>query len=196
MFRRSVWTGFILAAVLIAFAAPAAAQVTPAKAVGPLVWTPSAAAQASGRGDLAVFADFELMHYSEESSHAGLGLGFKYGWCPEASIIVALNIHRFGYEGGDGFDDGSTTMTSFLGGVEYRLASQSKVKPFVQGLIGFDRWTGASAFVIEPGGGIEYALNETFNLRVTAGLHVGFWEGDSSAGFRAGFGVSMPVGRR
>ena len=192
MYRRSAWTGVIFVALLVAFAVPAAAQVTPAKAVGPLVWTPSAVSQASGRGDLAVFADFELMHYSEESSHAGLGLGFKYGWCPEASIIVALNLHRFGY-GGDGeFDGGSTTLTSFLGGAEYRLASESKVKPFVQGLIGIDHW-GTNAFVIEPGGGIEYALNETFNLRVTAGIHIGFWEGNTSAGFRAGFGVSMPL---
>lgn len=196
MYRRSAWTGIILAAVLVAFAAPAAAQVAPEKAVGPLVWTPSAVSQPGGRGDLAVMADFQMMHYSEESSKLGFGFGAKYGWCPDASIIVALNLHRFGYGGEDGFDGGSTTLTSFLGGAEYRLASQSKVKPFVQGLIGVDHWTGVNAFVIEPGGGIEYALNETFNLRVTAGLHIGFWDGDASTGFRAGVGVSMPLAKR
>lgn len=189
MYRRSGWIGLVLAAVLVAFAVPAAAQVTPAKAVGPLVWTPSAASQAPARGDLAVMADFQLMHYSEESSHAGFGLGAKIGWCPEASIVVLLNFNRFGYEGG------STTNTSFLGGAEYRFASQSKVKPFVQGLVGVDHW-GTSVFAIEPGAGIEYPLNETFNLRVTAGLHIGFWDGDASTGFRAGFGISMPVARK
>jgi hypothetical protein len=186
MYRRSAWTGVILVALLVAFAAPAAAQVTPAKAVGPLVWTPSAVSQEAGRGDLAVMADFQMMHYSEESSKYGFGLGLKYGWCPTASIIVALNFNRFGYEGG------GTTNTSFLGGAEYRFASESKVKPFVQGLVGVDHW-GTNAFAIEPGAGIEYALNETFNLRVTAGIHIGFWDGNSSTGFRAGFGVSMPI---
>ncbi len=187
MYRRSGWIGLVLAAVLVAFAVPAAAQVTPAKAVGPLVWTPSAVSQAAGKGDLALLADFQMMHYSEESSKLGFGFGAKIPWCPTASIIAALNFNRFGYEGG------GTTMTSFLGGAEYRIASESKVKPFVQGLVGVDHWAGANAFVIEPGGGIEYALNETFNLRVTAGLHIGFWDGDASTGFRAGFGISMPI---
>ena len=63
----------------------------------------------------------------------------------------------------------------------------------MQGLIGFDRWSGDGAFVFEPGGGVEYPLTGKINFRATGAIHIGIWDGDASTGFRAGFGISMPL---
>ncbi len=193
MLRRSALTGVFVPALVATFAVTAAAQ-TPAGPAAPKVRFDTAGAvkavQQAEVGPPLIGVDFQLMHYSEESAKLGFGFGFGFPWCPTADIIGGINVHRFGYDGG------STTLFSILGGALYRPPTESKVKPFVQGQVGFDRWAGETAFVFEPAGGVEYPINERVNFRVTVGAHIGFWDGDASTGFRAAFGVTMPISSR
>lgn len=195
MYRRGVVIGVLLTALLAVFSAPAAAQtpapVSRARIVFPVAGeiTPPATSQTAMEELCAFFFDFDVMHYSEESSHVGVGFGGVMPIGPRLAILAGLGLHRFGYSGG------GTNLTTVYGGVAYRIPSKSKAKAFVQGVAGIDHW-GDSVFMIEPGGGVEYPLTDTINFRATVGIHVGFWDGDASTGVRAAFGVSMPIGKK
>jgi hypothetical protein len=194
MYRRGVLATVLLAGASLVFARPAGAQVvTPASTTASKFSTTSelkAPTVGQSTRPMEFFIEYNLMHYSEESSHFGLGFGglFPLG-NPRLGVVGGLNFNRFGYEGG------STTNTTVYAGMAYLVPSESKYKPFVQGVVGVDNW-GDSVFMIEPGGGVSFPLTDKINFHATAGLHIGFWDGDASAGFRAGFGVSMPFGSK
>ena len=89
MYRRGVLIGVLLAASLV-FSSSAAAQTSPAPVKVSFSDSVPSAAQ-SGTTPPWVVLNYLLEHYSEESSHFGIGGDVLFPWCPTTSVVASFN---------------------------------------------------------------------------------------------------------
>jgi hypothetical protein len=137
----------------------------------------------------------------EEGGYWGNGFlvegGYKvcvYGeW--RCQVIGELMIARFS-ELGDG-----VTYKQFAGGIRFGKLMSPKLRTFVQFQLGVQNdgfEDSSNAFVIMPGGGVNYALTEKIDLQVMVDIPIARYDfdGDSQTlkQFRLGFGIGIPLG--
>lgn len=180
---RTVTTSLIGLALVLALAAPAAAQ----------------GAVAGDAPELGVGVSF--FRIFEQT-----GTGF---FVDVAKPIKPMNQGSLGIVGDFGYHafDGGKVMT-FMGGARFKSTANAKFSPFGQFLIGMARDSaddcdgeGCSSTNLSfaPGGGVNVAINDKFSFRAQIDfIMIRFSEGDFSdteSGPRFSFGISMPIGR-
>jgi hypothetical protein len=151
----------------------------------------AAAQSAVQDSQTAVDLSYDFISKSE-TSHIGFHIGpWLNLWATEQAILRLM-----GEFGVTKFDFGS--VLSIQGGARYvfTLTGQPKLRPFVQGLVGFERCCGSTDFSIQPGGGIFYAYSDRFDIIAQADFRHVRYEGFSDTHQRYSVGISIPVGGR
>ncbi|HUF48775.1 MAG TPA: hypothetical protein VMM93_13240 [Vicinamibacterales bacterium] len=161
-----------------------------------LVAATPAAAQAL-RNDTSYDKEFGVKYsiLNEEGTWANVGLLLDGGvkvcevgtW--SCSIIGELAFNRF--------SDFDATYTTYQAGVRLGKVVDSKMRPYVQFLLGGQACCGGeNAFVITPGAGLNYAMTEAVDFQVQVDLPQARYFGDWFSQFRLSFGVGIPFGNR
>ena len=118
------------------------------------------------------------------------------GWTVSASAPV-LPLIKATAEVGDYYGPHGS-LKSFLGGPQlgFRLY---RFQPFVRGLFGVSRTSGATPFTMVGGGGIDMALTDHFALRLLQMDYYRLHGGGAPDGadyLRVGFGIAYEFGSR
>jgi hypothetical protein len=88
---------------------------------------------------------------------------------------------------------GASVMT-FMGGFRAAERIAPKVKVFGQFLAGALHVFGETDFAVQPGGGVDVAVNPRFDLRIRLDFPIDFFDGGHQTGKRFGVGIVIPVG--
>jgi hypothetical protein len=94
------------------------------------------------------------------------------GWVTALSYRLTPNLYIVGEAGGSHGEKGTTGFTiqryAFLGGVKLS-GGEGRLRPFFHVLGGYSRQGGdvgiANGLIVQPGGGVDFALTEKINLR-------------------------------
>jgi opacity protein-like surface antigen len=144
-----------------------------------------AAAQAT------VGANLNFLRVEEET---GVGVAV------DAAKNLNPNIAVVGELGYNSFEFGS--LMSVLGGVRFSPAVQSTIQPFVQGLVGLERYSeefegenfSDNAFAFQIGAGVEVPVNDSLRFRAQYDFRRTDYDGEGFNGHRFGVGVVFPFG--
>lgn len=120
-----------------------------------------------------------------EVTGTGLQLDAAKGLSRNVAVVGEFGLNKF-----DGF-----TLTSYQAGLRFLPAVEAGVKPFVQALLGLEHCCDANAFAFQLGGGLEFPLNASANLRVQYDYRRTRYEGEGFNANRFGVGVVLPLGR-
>ena len=188
---RTVITSLIGLALVLALAAPAAAQ---------------GAAASSDRPELGAGISFFRINDIEETGtgfFVDLAKVIRPVGTANLSVVGDFGFHSFDF--GEGF--GAKTLT-IQGGARIGAKVQDRVNVFGQFLIGLGRFSsddcegeGCSdtGVAFTPGGGVNFGINEKLNFRAQIDFPIIRFseEGESftDKGPRYSFGISMPIGR-
>jgi hypothetical protein len=104
-------------------------------------------------------------------------------------VIGEFSIVRFG--------DVESTYKQLAGGIRFGQLMTPRIRPFVQFQIGwqndgFDDSNNAVVFM--PGGGVNYAVTEQFDLQVMIDIPLARYDGETFNQFRLSMGIGMPLG--
>lgn len=179
---RTVTTSLIGLMLVLAMAAPAAAQ-------------PAGSRPLLGAG----------LSFLTDGDETGTGfmvdIGFPF---LDMNGAVLSGVGDFGYHNFDGF----STLT-YMPGVRFTATKSSRFQPFGQFLIGATHFSASDCegegcsendFTLAPGGGIDIRINDKFNFRGQVDFLIikfpGEFEGESDwdNATRFTFGISMKIG--
>lgn len=152
---------------------------------------PAAAQSAVQESPAAVDLSYNLLSKSESSS-LGFHLGYWQVWreSETASLrwLGELDVTKFEF----------ASVTAVQGGVRYvmKLQNQPRLRPFVQGIVGFEHCCGSTDLAISPGGGIFYAYSDRFDIIAQVDFRHVRYDGFSDTHQRYSVGISLPVGAR
>ena len=141
------------------------------------------AAPAHGQGQVGAGISFL------DSSDTGAGVTVDYAYPIVPLIRGAVSV--VGDFGLNKFDD--ATVTSYLGGLRVRGNVKPKVMAFGQFLMGGQHCCGSTNTTLQPGLGMEIAINPRLNFRAQVDFRTVRADGTSSNSQRYTFGVSLPV---
>lgn len=155
------------------------------------VLTAAMVAPAAAQSETSVGANLTFLR--EEGDPGETGAGFSV----ELARGIAPNVAVLGEFGLNSFD--GATITSYLAGVRYLPAVEAAFRPFVQALIGAERFSpegfdSESAFAFQLGGGVEVPLNDRVNFRAQYDYRRTSYDGEGFNGHRFGVGVVLPLG--
>jgi hypothetical protein len=142
------------------------------------------AVPAAAQGQLGAGISF-LRDTSETG--AGVTVDYAYPIVPLTRGAIAV-VGDFGLNKFDG-----ATLTSYLGGIRVRGNLNDKVAPFGQFLVGAQHCCGETDTTIQPGVGIDFAINPTLNFRAQVDFRNVRFSGTSYNSQRYTFGISMPL---
>ncbi len=157
--RRHTITCCLLAAAVLALAAPAMAQNAP-------------------KGDLAL--SYSVMYDKELADTSEFGGWLPTGWIVSGAVRVTGNLSLVGELGANykpfNYMDVDVTagLLGALGGVRYTARANPRVLPFVQMLFGLSRASLSAmsiseshdAFATQVGGGVDAAVSEKLAVRL------------------------------
>jgi len=162
---------FASSALLLALAAPAAAQGQ------------SGAASSVPQPELGAGLSFL------DSSDTGTGITVDYGhpvvpftW-GALSAVGDLGLNHF---------DGAT-VSSYLGGVRVKGNVAPRISPFGQFLVGAEHCCGVTDFTLQPGVGVDVAINRMLNVRAQVDFRTVQAEQGNVNTQRYTFGVVLPI---
>ena len=181
---RTVTTSLIGLALVLALAAPAAAQGAPASSDRPLLGAGVSFLKPTGEGSetgTGFFVDVAVP--VRPMGNASIG------------IVGDFGFHNFEFD----------RSVSFAGGARFTATATDRVHPFGQATIGVYRFSlksntgceedcSASEMALTPGGGVDVHLNDKFNFRGQIDFPIIFFEGDTDTAIRFSFGISMRLG--
>jgi hypothetical protein len=176
--------GTLFVFTLIAVAGPAAAQTTVPRADVAVSYS--------------ILRDFDL----DET--------FPVGWVAAVAGNLTDQLAVVGEVGGNytSIDVFATSIDlnvhTFLGGVRYASRANADYMPFAQFLAGAARASGGAfgvsasntGFALQPGGGVDIALNAGTAVRVQADYRAVRDSGDTTSEFRFAAGVVFNLGSR
>ena len=132
----------------------------------------------------------------EEETGTGLAVDLAGAVAPAIDIVGEVGFNNYDND----------SLTSFLGGVRFKPAVDANVIPFVQALVGIERWNSdfldetSNGFAFQIGGGIEIPVGERLRVRAQYDFRRtshDFGDGfeDDLNGNRFGVGVVIPLGQ-
>ena len=150
-----------------------------------LALTTAMAVPAAAQNSLGV----NLTFLNEEGDDTGVGfqVDLAGGIAPNFAIVGDFGLNDF---------DGAT-ITSYLAGVRYIPTIEAPVNPFVQVLLGLERYSiddfdSENGFAFQIGGGIEVPVSNRLNVRAQYDYRRTSYDGDGFNGNRFGVGVVFP----
>ena len=132
-----------------------------------------------------------LTFLREEGDETGVGVAVDVAKNLNPNIGV---VGEFGLNTFDGYN-----IQSYLGGVRFSPAVQASFQPFVQALVGLERFGGEgfeseSAFAFQIGAGVEVPVNDSLRFRAQYDFRRTDYDGEGFNGHRFGVGVVFPLG--
>jgi hypothetical protein len=131
--------------------------------------------------------------FYDDDTETGVGFNLDYGKAivdrPQAAVAA---VGEFGL---NRFDAGNAY--SYLGGVRVQGKLADRVMPFGQFLIGAERWSENNNLALQPGFGVEVALNPYMNVRAQVDFRNVRYDDDVNETYqRYSFGIAIPLPRR
>lgn len=154
-------------------------------------------AQSPWRGDVAINYSFQRLFDNGDSYNLHTGWLVSVAARPGTSPVSLVGEVAGNYDR----ESGETlSLHTYQGGVRLTARSNRGIKPFAQFLLGGMTAAccgeSATAFSIEPGGGVDLALNGRASLRLALSFPTAFSEGEVGKSARYQVGVAMPFGHK
>src|SRR5688572_7421837 len=127
------------------------------------------AVPAAAQGQLGAGISF----LDSSSTGAGVTVDYAYPIVPLTQGAVSV-VGDFGLNKFDG-----ATVTSYLAGLRVRANLNSRVAPFGQFLVGVERCCDSTETALQPGVGVDFAINPTLNFRAQVDFRTVRAEGES-----------------
>ena len=128
-----------------------------------------------------------LSFLDSSSTGAGVTVDYAYPIVPLTRGAVSV-VGDFGLNKFDG-----ATVTSYLGGLRLKYNLNDRVSPFGQFLFGVEHCCEFTDTALQPGFGVDFAINPTLNVRAQVDFRSVRFDGGSTNSQRYTFGVSLPL---
>lgn len=173
---RTVLTSFIGLALVLALAAPAAAQ-----------------GAAAGSDKPTFAAGVSFLNIADDT-----GTGFQIDLSYPVKSMTKADIGIVGDFGWHSYGDGVSSLM-YGAGIRFSSKANANFQPFGQFLIGgfhvsVEDFDGSTDMYLAPGGGVDVRLNDMWNFRGQIDIPIVLFEGESETGVRFMFGVSRKFG--
>jgi opacity protein-like surface antigen len=155
-----------------------------------LVGALSAPAAAQDLNQTNIGAAVTFLAEEGEETGAGFLVDVARDLTPAVAVVGEFGLNSFEF----------STITSYQGGVRFTpVLEGTAVSPFVQALVGLERFSGdgfdaTNGLSFQIGGGVEFPLSDRLNLRAQYDYRRTSYDGEGFNGNRFGVGVVFPLG--
>jgi hypothetical protein len=131
--------------------------------------------------------------FYDDEIETGVGFNLDYG-----KAVIDRDQAAFAVVGEFGLNRfEEATATSYLGGVRVQGKLANRVLPYGQFLIGAEHCCESTNLALQPGFGVDVAINPYLNVRAQVDFRNVRYEDDINETYqRYTVGISIPVGRR